>query len=91
MAAIRRTTHFSGNVQGVGFRWNTRNAAGGHDVAGYVRNLPDGRVEVVAEGETREVEAFLAEVRSRMGGHIRDETHQDAPADGRYSGFAIKH
>jgi acylphosphatase len=50
---------YDGNVQGVGFRWSVRHAAKGFDVTGWVRNLPDGRVELQVSGEEDEVRAFL--------------------------------
>ena len=51
MPRERRRVVFSGRVQGVGFRFTCQSLARGFDVAGYVRNLADGRVELVAEGE----------------------------------------
>jgi acylphosphatase len=51
--------YYEGRVQGVGFRYTTRNIATGYDVTGWVRNLPDGRVEMLVNGEEEEVEAFL--------------------------------
>ncbi len=56
---IRRTVFFSGHVQGVGFRYTARHVAGGFDVTGYVKNLADGRVEAVVEGEPEEVAAYV--------------------------------
>lgn len=53
------TVLYTGKVQGVGFRATVRRLACGYDVTGLVRNLPDGRVELVAEGEKPELEAFL--------------------------------
>ena len=50
---------YEGNVQGVGFRWTVRHAAKGFDVTGWVRNLPDGRVELQVTGEEDEVRALL--------------------------------
>ena len=50
---------YEGYVQGVGFRWTTKHIARGYDVSGWVRNLPDGRVELQVSGEDEEVEAFL--------------------------------
>jgi acylphosphatase len=50
----------SGDVQGVGFRWFCREQAMGRGVAGSVRNLPDGRVEAVFEGETEAVDGIVA-------------------------------
>ena len=52
----------SGEVQGVGFRFFAQRAAARHQVVGYVRNLPDGRVEAVAEGSGESVEAFKHEL-----------------------------
>lgn len=50
---------YEGNVQGVGFRWSVRHVAKGFDVTGWVRNVPDGRVELQVTGEENEVRAFL--------------------------------
>ena len=55
---IARKFIISGLVQGVGFRFFTQRAAARHQVRGYVRNLPDGRVESLAEGEEKAVEDF---------------------------------
>ncbi len=71
MAIERRRVIFSGRVQGVGFRASTSWTARGFNVVGYVRNLPDGTVEVVAEAEADELDRFVAAVRERMSGFIR--------------------
>ena len=80
---------YSGRVQGVGFRYTTRRIAQGFDVAGYVRNLPDGSVELVVEGEAGEVERFLAAVASRMADYIQDSTINEETCGG-YEGFGIR-
>ena len=90
-AAQRCTVYYSGHVQGVGFRYTAHSIARGHDVAGYVRNLPDGRVELVAEGKRSEIEGFLADIRDRMSNHIRDERRDVGPANGEFTGFDIRH
>ena len=59
---IAKRVIFSGRVQGVGFRYTTREIATGFDVVGAVRNLPDGTVELEIMGETDELEAYLAEI-----------------------------
>ncbi|MBI4340800.1 MAG: acylphosphatase [Candidatus Omnitrophica bacterium] len=58
---MRRRIHafYSGRVHGVGFRAAAEEAAGEHSLVGWVRNLPDGRVEVIAEGEEAALERFL--------------------------------
>jgi acylphosphatase len=91
MATQRRTVHFSGHVQGVGFRYTALRTAGGFDVSGYVRNLPDGRVELVAEGEPDEIDAMLEQLRGRMRGHIRDEQARTSPATGSFNGFDVRY
>jgi acylphosphatase len=81
---------YSGRVQGVGFRYTAQHLAAGYAVAGFVRNCPDGDVELVAEGEADEVERFLAAVAARMAGHIARKIVRDAPPEGR-QGFHIRH
>ena len=81
---------YSGRVQGVGFRYTAQALAAGYPVAGYVRNLPSGEVELVAEGEESAVEAFLAAVAQRMAGYIRNTTIQDVAPTGQ-RGFRIRY
>ena len=90
MAVARVRVVFSGTVQGVGFRYTARRAAGGFPVTGWVRNLPDRTVELEAQGERSEVEACLEELRSRMRGYIRGEKLSwISPFDGE-TGFAVR-
>jgi len=84
-----RTIYFSGDVQGVGFRYTAANLARRYDVTGYVRNLSDGRVELVVEAEPAEVDRFLQSLRREMAGYIRREEQQIAPARGQFSSFRI--
>jgi len=90
MASQRRTVLYSGHVQGVGFRHAVRQLAGKFDVRGYVRNLPDGRVELVAEGEPAEVDRLLAAVAQRMEGHIAAAEQSTGPAAGTFAGFEVR-
>jgi serine/threonine-protein kinase RsbW len=87
--AIRRTIHFSGSVQGVGFRYTTRELASRFKVTGLVRNLSDGRVELVAEGSEVELDRFQCEVERAMKPHIRDTAESDSPATGQFKNFSI--
>ena len=87
---IRRTSTFSGHVQGVGFRYTAREAAEGFGVTGYVRNLPDGKVELVAEGEEKEIVALLEEIGRRMEGFVHKRTDDDSPATGQFPDFSVR-
>ncbi len=68
---FRMNCWFEGHVQGVGFRYQTMSVAKGFDVTGNVRNLPDGRVHLYAEGEESEVTSFQREVESELNSYIR--------------------
>ncbi len=87
----RREVFFSGHVQGVGFRYTTQRVAGRHDVTGFVRNMPDGRVEVVVEGQRPEIERFLDDLSRTMGGYIHKTTIQEEKPTGRFNGFSIRY
>jgi acylphosphatase len=81
---------YSGHVQGVGFRYTAKNVATGFEVVGAVRNLPDGRVELIAEGAPEELEAFRQAIRGAgLAGFIRDESVNWADAQNEFSGFEI--
>lgn len=81
---------YSGQVQGVGFRYTAMRAAAGFEVTGSVRNLPDGRVELVAEGRAEELNAFRQAIRDAGLGHfIRDEHVSWSEAQGGLRGFEI--
>ena len=85
----RKHCFFQGRVQGVGFRYTTRNIAIGYDVTGFVRNMDDGRVELVAEGPEQEVSAFISAIADRMNRYVAGITAQDEPASGEYPHFSI--
>ena len=85
----RFTATYSGFVQGVGFRFTARGLASGFLVGGHVRNLPDGTVEVLAEGEPPEVERFLAAIEDRMSGHIRSRNVRREPVQAPAADFRV--
>ena len=87
----RRTCHFSGRVQGVGFRYTVKNIAIQYNVAGYVRNLRDGRVELVMEGPPGDMEQLLGEVSSKMNTYIHNVATAEFPATGEFDHFYIRH
>ena len=88
----RRCVHFSGRVQGVGFRYTCQSLARDFDVAGFVCNLPDGRVQLVVEGESQEVDSFLTAISREMGSYIRDVNTESEPLSAlTVSGFTVRH
>ena len=89
MSRQRRLIHFSGTVQGVGFRYTTLRLARGFNVTGYVRNLPDGRVEMLVEGPADQIKDLLAAVADRMGHYIRETTQQTSEPTGQFTDFDI--
>jgi acylphosphatase len=81
---------YSGRVQGVGFRYTTQCVARGFEVTGTVRNLPDGRVELIAEGTREELERFRQAIRrSGLDRFIQHEDVTWSEAVGGLQGFRI--
>jgi acylphosphatase len=88
---IRRHVLYRGTVQGVGFRYTARSLAGSFAVSGYVRNLPDGTVELEVQGALDDVQGLLDAIAVEMGGYIRDTQSYDVPPTGSETGFVIRH
>ena len=81
---------YSGCVQGVGFRYTAKTVATGFEVTGIVRNLPDGRVELIAEGAREELESFRDAIRGAgLAGFVRDESVNWNDAKNEFHGFEI--
>ena len=86
----RLQVYFSGRVQGVGFRYTVKQAALGFDVTGWIKNLPDGRVELLAEGDRDELEAFQTAIPEAGLRRFIRETHSDwSTGTGEFRGFEI--
>jgi acylphosphatase len=84
------TIYYAGHVQGVGFRYAAKSVAQGYEVTGTVRNLEDGRVELVVEGRKPELEAYRRAIQdSEVGGLIRQEAVHWTEAHGEFRGFVI--
>jgi acylphosphatase len=81
---------YSGQVQGVGFRYTAKTVAAGFEVVGTIRNLPDGRVELIAEGAREELAAFRDAIHGAgLAGFIRDEQVDWPDVKNEFKGFEI--
>jgi len=82
---------YKGHVQGVGFRYSTKRIASGFDVTGWVKNLPDGSVHLMAQAfEADELDAFLEDIQqSSLGSHIKEREMKVVPAETGLRGFSI--
>ena len=87
----RREVFYRGRVQGVGFRYTTQAIAAHFKVTGYVQNLPDWRVLVVAEGARAEIDRFLATLIEHLGHFVLDQQSSVLPAEGVFRGFAVRY
>jgi acylphosphatase len=86
----RLTVFYSGRVQGVGFRYTVKTVATGFEISGTIRNLADGRVELIAEGLRGELEAFrVAILDAGLAGFVRDEQVIWADVKNEFRGFEI--
>ncbi|MCS6865650.1 MAG: acylphosphatase [Gemmataceae bacterium] len=86
---MAKVVYYSGTVQGVGFRATAVHLARGRPIRGWVRNLPDGRVELLADGAESDIQAFLAAIRERMAGYITREDITERESDPTLQGFRI--
>jgi acylphosphatase len=87
----RREVYYAGRVQGVGFRYTVRALAAGFAVTGYVRNLADGRVHLLVEGEAGEVDSFVRAVQQQMQRYITGAQEMVGAASGQFDSFEIRH
>jgi acylphosphatase len=82
--------YYAGAVQGVGFRYTVKQVVAGFEATGTVRNLADGRVELIAEGARDELEAFREAIReSGLSHFIEHEDVHWADAKNEFRGFEI--
>jgi len=81
---------FSGQVQGVGFRWTTERIASRLPLRGFVRNLPDGRVEVVVGGAAASIQQLIDKLQERFGSGITGTQRQTSESAGEFTGFVIR-
>jgi acylphosphatase len=86
----RRELFYSGSVQGVGFRYTTARIARRHPVDGFVRNLADGRVQLVVEGDAETLDRFVDEVAAAFEGMVRDVQVERRASSEEFDGFRIR-
>jgi len=88
--SVRRRVIFEGRVQGVGFRYTACQVAADYPVTGYVRNLPDGCVELIAEGRGGAIDQFIRRLTTRMERYIRATRVSEQPASGEFEQFEVR-
>ena len=86
---IAKLIIFKGNVQGVGFRYTSQRIASRYELTGYVRNLSDGSVEMLAQGLSKDVDDCIKKIQDSFGGYIRQTQINEVPPDPRYTSFKI--
>ncbi len=86
---IRIHIYYAGYVQGVGFRYSAQRMAADLGLRGWVKNLPDGRVEILAEGDKANIEKFCEVLEERFHGNIKDKTLNLEPAQGNFKEFQV--
>ena len=87
--AVRWHIFFSGRVQGVGFRYTCQETARRHDVCGWVKNLSDGRVEMIVEGSVGSIRSYLDDVSNSTHGHVEDRAITKTDATGEFQTMKI--
>ena len=86
----RLHAYYSGSVQGVGFRFTAERLAVSLNLNGWVKNLKDGRVEVMCEGRKELLEEFAKKINGAFGGYIKDADMDWGEATGEFEGFDIR-
>ena len=89
MQLTARHIIFTGRVQGVGFRFTAEKIARRHQLAGYVRNLPDGTVEMLAQGPSDSVQDCISDIEESFAGYIRKTDIRQVPPDPAQTNFRI--
>jgi len=80
---------FTGRVQGVGFRFTARRAADRRQLTGFVRNVSDGTVEMLAQGRPEDVDDCIQDIEEYFAGYLRETKIQEIPPDPKYTDFII--
>ena len=86
---VARHIIFNGRVQGVGFRFTAHRVAGRHQLTGFVRNLPNGSVEMLAQGQLENIDDCVRDIEVEFAGYVRETKIDDVPPDPRHTDFKI--
>jgi len=86
---VRWHIYFFGRVQGVGFRFTSKETAAKYDVAGWVKNLPDGSVEMIVEGTSAELRNYVDDVCGSTYGRVDDKQVTKSDATGEFESMTI--
>lgn len=86
---VARHIIFTGNVQGVGFRFTAHRIANRHQLTGFVRNAPDGTVEMLTQGQPEDIDNCIKDLKDSFAGYIRETQIEDVPPNPRYADFRI--
>jgi acylphosphatase len=89
MSQTAKRIIFSGQVQGVGFRFTAFNIAHRHQLTGFVRNLPDGTVEMFVQGPAQTIDNCIRDIKEEFSGYIRGTEIEEIPPNPQYKGFKI--
>jgi acylphosphatase len=89
MDQIAKHIIFSGQVQGVGFRFTAFNMANRHQLTGFVRNLPDGTVEMLTQGSSQVIDDCIRDIEEEFGRYIRETEIKEIPPNPQYKEFKI--
>jgi acylphosphatase len=89
MDQIAKHIIFSGQVQGVGFRFTAFNIAHRHQLTGFVRNLLDGTVEMLAQGSAQAIDDCTRDIVEEFSGYIRETEIKEIPPNPQYKNFKI--
>jgi len=80
---------FTGHVQGVGFRFTAHRMASRRRLAGFVRNLSDGTVEMLAQGPAEDIEECIRDIKEALAGYVGETVIDEIPTDPKYTDFRI--
>ena len=80
---------FTGRVQGVGFRFTAYNIAHRHQLTGFVRNLFDGTVEMLAQGRPEDIDGCIRDIKESFADYIREARIEETPHDPQHTDFKI--